>query len=55
MNIPEQKKKYNYTNIVESAKTSFGHSLSYKKLYLKREHLDLSVNINPLSATVALI
>ena len=32
INIPEQKKKYNYTNIVESAKTSFGHNLSYKKL-----------------------
>ena len=30
--IPEQKKKQNYTNIAASAKTSFGHSLFYKKL-----------------------
>ena len=31
INIPEHKKKQNYTNIVASA-NEFGHSLFYKKL-----------------------
>ena len=31
INIPERKKKQNYTNIVDST-NEFGHSLFYKKL-----------------------